>query len=681
MKKRPMAWLMAACAAAAAAIAPAQRDVARVWNEANLAAIRIDYARPTVHARNLYHVSCAMWDGWAAYDDISVQIMHQERATAPDIHAAREEAISYAAYGVLMHRFAESPGKDTTLPTLRDTMVGLGYDPDYTRTDEDTPASLGNRIAQDIIAAGLQDGSNEQNGYENRFYEPVNPPLLPDFPGNPDLLFPNRWQPLALKWFEDQSGNIIIGGYPDFLSPEWGQVTSFALTQKDLTIHNRDNFDYWVFHDPGPPPQLGGVGDDYYKWGFAMDAVWSSHLDPADGVMWDVSPGAIGNARLAGVNQWAQFYDFLDGNDWGRGYDVNPYTGQPYEPQIVPRGDYARVLAEFWADGPASETPPGHWFVILNYVSDHPLFQKRLGGSGPILDDLEWSVRSYILLAGTMHDVAVTSWGCKGWYDSIRPVSAIRYMADRGQSSDPSGPSYDPDGILLVPGYIEVVTSETTKHGERHEHLAGNEGKIALYCWRGPDAIDDPQIDMAGVGWILAENWWPYQRPSFVTPPFAGYVSGHSSYSRAAADTMTRLTGDRFFPGGLGEFRCPKNEFLVFEEGPSVDVTLQWATYQDASDQCSLSRIWGGIHPPCDDLPGRHMGEAVATDAWKEASTLFRGLCRADFDGDGSVTIFDVVTYRDAWVGRRLAADTNGDMRIDTRDFISFLSQWAQGCF
>ena len=99
-----------------------------------------------------------------------------------------------------------------------------------------------------------------------------------------------------------------------------------------------------------------------------------------------------------------------------------------------------------------------------------------------------------------------------------------------------------------------------------------------------------------------------YQRPTFVTPPFAGYVSGHSTYSRAAAEVLTLLTGDEYFPGGVGEFKAPMNEFLVFEEGPSVDVTLQWATYRDASDQTSLSRIWGGIHPPADDIPGRKMG-------------------------------------------------------------------------
>jgi hypothetical protein len=125
------------------------------------------------------------------------------------------------------------------------------------------------------------------------------------------------------------------------------------------------------------------------------------------------------------------------------------------------------------------------------------------------------------------------------------------------------------------------------------------------------------------VGWIRCENWWPYQRPSFVTPPFAGYVSGHSTFSRAAATILTEFTGSEYFPGGLGEFEAPRNEFLVFEQGPSVDVTLQWATYFDASDETSLSRIYGGIHPPQDDIPGRFMGDAIGREAFDFASRLF----------------------------------------------------------
>jgi hypothetical protein len=580
-------------------------SVARKWNEVLLHAIRNDFARPTVHARNLYHTSGATWDAWAAYDDNAIAVLHHESLQAADVEAAREEAISYAAYRILKWRFANSPGAEDTMQRIETMMSGLGYDPGVTSTTGNSPAALGNRIAQAYIDYGLNDYSNELGEYENLFYEPVNEPLIAELPGNPDISDPNRWQPLAFDIFIDQSGNPFPGFIPDFLSPEWGVVKPFALQGTDLTTYRRDGFDYLVYHDPGPPPLIGGVDDAGYKAGFEQVAIWSGQLDPADGVMIDISPASRGNNPL--------------GTNDGNGHPLNPVTGQPYQKQIVPAGDYYRVLAEFWADGPDSETPPGHWFTIANYVSDHPLVVKRLGGQGPLLNNLEWDVKVYLALGGAMHDAAITAWGIKGWYDYIRPVSAIRYMCDRGQSSNPAGDSYHPNGINLHPGSIELITNATAAPGQRHHHIAGNSGqhigKIALYAWRGPDFINDPETDVAGVGWIRCEDWWPYQRPSFITPPFAGYVSGHSTYSRAAAVVMTELTGDEFFPGGMGEFLAPRNQFLVFEDGPSVDLTLQWATYFDASDETSISRIYGGIHPPADDIPGRLMGAEIGADA------------------------------------------------------------------
>jgi len=80
-----------------------------------------------------------------------------------------------------------------------------------------------------------------------------------------------------------------------------------------------------------------------------------------------------------------------------------------------------------------------------------------------------------------------------------------------------------------------------------------------------------------------------------------------------------------FFPGGMSQFEIRKNEFLVFEEGPSVDMTLQWATYRDAAGQSSLSRIWGGIHPPIDDIPGRRLGEKMGLAAFARANDFFAG--------------------------------------------------------
>lgn len=188
-----------------------------------------------------------------------------------------------------------------------------------------------------------------------------------------------------------------------------------------------------------------------------------------------------------------------------------------------------------------------------------------------------------------------------------------------------------PKGIHLIPGFIELVGIDDPLVGDNFKNL----NKIKLHAWRGPAYVKEPLTDVAGVDWILAENWWPFQRPSFVTPPFAGYVSGHSTYSRTAAEILTSLTGSEYFPGGMGVFNVVENDFLVFEDGPSKSFDLQWATYRDASDQCSLSRIWGGIHPPVDDLPGRKIGEKIAIEAFQLASDLFDGRINSaeeDFD-------------------------------------------------
>ncbi|RME94605.1 MAG: hypothetical protein D6772_14365, partial [Bacteroidetes bacterium] len=625
----------------------AQVSLAREWNELLLEAIRNDLARPTVHARNLFHTSVAMYDAWALYDAEAEPFFVGKTVgnyTCPpvelppvaDTRAAQEEALSYAAYRLLRHRFGSSPGANRTIPALDNFMVELGYNPLNFSTDIATggPAALGNFIAEQLVIFGLQDGSNEQFGYQNLYYQPSNPPLVVARPGNPDVLDPNRWQPLTLDVFIDQSGNEIPGNTPPFLSPEWGRVTPFSLTEDKLDTLLRDGQEWWVYHNPGPPPYLAADGSGTsaeYQWGHSLVAIWSAHLDPADGVMWDISPGAIGNIAVEDYPTTLEglrgFYDLENGGDIGRGHPLNPVTGAPYAPNMVARGDYARVLAEFWADGPDSETPPGHWFTILNYVNDHPQLRKQFRGRGAVLDDLEWDLKSYLVLGGAMHDVAIAVWGIKGYYDYARPITAIRYMAGLGQSSDPNLPSYHPAGIPLLENFIELVTADDPLAGPNGEHVH----KIKLRAWRGPDYISFPQIQTAGVGWILAENWWPYQRPSFVTPNFAGYVSGHSTYSRAAAEVLTALTGDAFFPGGMGVFDAARNEFLVFEDGPSTDVQLEWATYRDASDQCSLSRIWGGIHPPVDDIPGRLIGIEIGNEAFALAEALFY----KDQDEDG----------------------------------------------
>jgi hypothetical protein len=343
--------------------------------------------------------------------------------------------------------------------------------------------------------------------------------------------------------------------------------------------------------DPGAAPRYG-------ERSFADAAVavlrYSGWLDARDGVTIDISPAARGGSTL--------------GTNDGVGYAANPVTGKPYESERVARGDFARALTEFWADGPNSETPPVHWNTIANEVSDSPEIERRIGGTGARLDRLEWDVKLYVALNGAVHDAAVAAWGAKRHYDSARPISMVRYLADRGE-------------LPLVPGLVEVVTPASTRPGARHAHLRAHVGEPAVRAWRGNPVKPG---EASGVGWILAEDWVPYQLPTFVSPAFAGYVSGHSTFSRAAAEVLSSFTGSPSFPGGLLEATVKRGTFRN-EAGPRRDLTLEWATYDDAADDAGTSRLIGGIHIRADDFAGRRLGSTCGKDAWALALRYFRG--------------------------------------------------------
>jgi len=578
-----------------------EHSVARQWDEQLLAAIRIDTPRPVVHARNLFHLSVGMWDAWAAYDDTADLYLYDARASAGDVAHARDVAISFAAYRILNNRFAASPGAATSLARFDTRLYALGLDRSFTSTAGDSPAALGNRIAAAVIAYGLADGSNQQGNYADPTYVSLNEPLVWKEPGT-FMAAPSHWQPLALDVIIGQNGVPIPGRIQAFLGSNWGVVQPFALERSAPGVP--------YFTPIFAPPTLEDPATRADFKDQAVDIILKqSLLDSTDDTTMDASPGVLGNNAL-GAND-------------GTGHAVNPATGQPYAPNVVKRNDFYRTLGMYWADGPDSETPPGHWNVVANEVADDPAFEKRLGGSGPVLDDLEWDVKIYLTMNGAVHDAAIAAWEQKRVYDSSRPISVIRHMATLGQSSDPGGPSYHPDGLPLVPGLIEVVTAESSAPGERHAHLAAFVGEITVRSWKGEPA--NPRTQVGGIDWIRAKLWTAYQKNTFVTPPFAGFVSGHSTFSRAAAEVMTLFTGDPFFPGGLGEFVAPADTYIPPEKGPTQPTALQWATYYDAADQAGISRIWSGIHVRADDFPGRVIGSQVGIDAYAKALTYFDG--------------------------------------------------------
>ncbi|MCX5748579.1 MAG: hypothetical protein NT062_39525, partial [Proteobacteria bacterium] len=433
-------------------------SIARRWNEQILNAIRRDIPRPPVHARNLFHLAIAMWDAWAAFDPVADGYLVHDKLTAADVAAARQEAISYAAYRILNHRYADpiAVGFAVSQHCFAGFMTKLGYDPADETTVGNSPRAVGNRIGEAVIAYGLTDGANEQHNYaDTTGWTPTNAPLVVDRGGN-TLVDPDVWQQLTLAEAETQNGIPVDAGVQGYIGAHWREVTPFAMTRATPGA---------LYHDPGPPPTFGPA-----LMPALVDLIRRhSKLDPALPEMIDISPGALGNNTL--------------GTNDGTGHAQNPATSAPYAANAVKLGDFARVLAEFWADGPKSETPPGHWDTIANGVADHPLHHRRLFGTGAEVDPLEWDVKVYFALNAATHDAAIAAWEIKRAFVANRPISWIRYMASLGQSSDPGLPSYNVDGLPLVPGLIELITAASTQPGQRHAHLKRYLGQVAVLSW------------------------------------------------------------------------------------------------------------------------------------------------------------------------------------------------------
>ena len=136
-------------------------------------------------------------------------------------------------------------------------------------------------------------------------------------------------------------------------------------------------------------------------------------------------------------------------------------------------------------------------------------------------------------------------------------------------------------------------------------------GGQRIRAWAGPGKGTD-EIDGA--------DWLPYQRANFITPPFPEYVSGHSTFSAAAAEILRRFSGSDAF--GASVTIGARSSLIEPGVTPRAAVTLSWATFTDAAAQAGLSRRYGGIHFESADVEGQRLGRAVAERVWRRGHEL-----------------------------------------------------------
>lgn len=374
---------------------------------------------------------------------------------------------------------------------LRGVMRGLGYNPDDQSTDLRRPQGIGNAAANAVIASRRSDGSN-------------------------------------------QYGDLSPGAYTDY--------TGYVPRNKPLP--------YCTPQTVGPCPPLDIA--DPVRWQPLINDLGATQVFIAP--HWErVKPFALTSA--------SQFDDRADLLPPPEGLDNLKNRGR-YKQNVDEMLEFSRaldlsrkVIVEYWADGPESELPPGHWGLFAQFVSQRDRHS------------IDQDVKLFFAMHNASFDAGIVAWHLKRKYDGVRPITAVR-----------------------------LLKQEQT-----------------IIAWGGPGRPIEA---------IAGEKWIPYNPGSNLTPSFAGYISGHSTFSSASARVLQLFTGsDRF---GFST-TVPPNFGRVEPGIPPYPTVLTYATFSDATAEAGLSRLYGGIHFASDNTIGQSIGALIGDQVWSKVQSLFNG--------------------------------------------------------
>lgn len=279
------------------------------------------------------------------------------------------------------------------------------------------------------------------------------------------------------------------------------------------------------------------------------------------------STGDLVTQRFVGA-QWSEVVPFA----MSKGDEFRPLL-RPFGPAVYGTAEYQQQAEELVT---ISARLTDREKMISEYWSDGPNSEQPPGHwalfaqwvSARDHHSLDDDVKMFFALTNAMFDAGIAAWDAKRAYDSVRPVTAISLLF----------------------------------HGKK------------IRAWGGPGK---GTVEMDGSQWI------PYQAATFPTPPFPEFVSGHSTYSAAAATILALWTGSEHF--GNSVTFAPGSSKIEPGITPARPVVLSWNTFSDAADEAGMSRRYGGIHFEAADLAGRTLGRAVAAKVWARSLGYFGG--------------------------------------------------------
>jgi hypothetical protein len=224
--------------------------------------------------------------------------------------------------------------------------------------------------------------------------------------------------------------------------------------------------------------------------------------------------------------------------------------------------DASKVKAEYWADGPGSEFPPGHMALFAQILS------RKRG------DSVDTDAQMFFALGNALLDASIASWAHKYNYDFVRPITGIRERYKNTEITSWLGPGVSPS--------------------------TGNFGKVN------------------------GKEWKPFQASGVVTPAFPEYVSGHSTFSGAGAYILTNFFNSDVF-GAQVTIKQGMLKIEPGTPAAPAGVTLSWPTFTAASYEAGMSRRYGGIHFKSGDEHGRYLGRMVGISVYSKAMNYIKG--------------------------------------------------------
>jgi len=96
-----------------------------------------------------------------------------------------------------------------------------------------------------------------------------------------------------------------------------------------------------------------------------------------------------------------------------------------------------KLNVEYWADGPASEFPAGHWGLFAQLVSQRDA------------NSIDKDAKMFFTMHNASFDAGIVGWHFKHKYDGVRPITAIRYLKQGQLVLAWGGPGH---GTESIPG-------------------------------------------------------------------------------------------------------------------------------------------------------------------------------------------------------------------------------------